>query len=130
MLTTNETPVLTGWQDVCGEEFAENPRALETRARAALEAHPHFHGRARFVRCIAAGDVLRLEGCVPCFYLKQLAQEAVMAIPGMLRIENAIVVASPEGEVVDCDAMAAAYRYDQATRGTNRKRPHATTRPR
>lgn len=114
MLVANQKNVLTGWRDVCGEELAANPRAIERRARAALEAHPHFHGRAKFVRCICENERMRLEGCVPCYYLKQLAQEAVMSAPGMPRISNAIVVASPEGEVVNCETTAESHRYDEA----------------
>lgn len=128
MLVANE-PRLTGWRNVCGEELADNTPAIEARARAALEAHPHFHGRTEFVRCIYTGDTMRLEGCVPCFYLKQLAQEALMGIPGMPRVVNDIAVASPEGEVVDCEGLANSYRYDHEGAARPKRSPVAA-RPR
>jgi osmotically-inducible protein OsmY len=72
---------------------------LEARAIATLEGHAHFHGRSQFVHCHCVARCLELEGCVPCYYLRQLAQEAVKGIEGIERVDNRIVVASPVGEV-------------------------------
>ncbi len=52
------------------------------------------------MHCNCRNRCLRLEGCVPSFYLKQLAQEAVRDLKGIDRIENQIVVASPVGETL------------------------------
>jgi len=72
---------------------------LEALARLALESHPHFRGRAEFVYCHCDGQTLWLDGCVPTYYLKQLAQEALREFRDMVRIENRISVASPSGEM-------------------------------
>ncbi|MGI6415572.1 MAG: BON domain-containing protein [Thermoguttaceae bacterium] len=45
--------------------------------------------------CECAGDVLYLQGRVPSFYFKQLAQEAVGRLPGVGRVVNQIEVAPP-----------------------------------
>ena len=49
-------------------------RQLEKRARKLLERHPHFRGKMRWVSCRYVDQSLRLVGCVPSYYLKQLAQ--------------------------------------------------------
>lgn len=129
MLTINrEQAVLTGWHEVCSDGYAANDRALEARAVAALEEHPHFHGRSEFVHCRCVDSVLRLEGCVPCYYLKQLAQEAVKGIPGLKRVYNVIVVASPAGEVEGCEANEDCPCADAPSRpkGPSRRRRKAS----
>ena len=86
------------------EPMAACDARLEARARALLEQHPHFHGRSQFIRCHCHDSELHLEGCVPCFYLKQLAQEAVRSIDGVTRVDNQIVVAPPDGHSAHQDA--------------------------
>jgi osmotically-inducible protein OsmY len=53
-----------------------------------------FRGRGNSVHCHSENRCLVLEGMVPTFYLKQLAQEAVRNVPGYERIDNRIVVAN------------------------------------
>jgi osmotically-inducible protein OsmY len=67
---------------------------VEDRAMAILEAHPHFHGRKRWVQCRCSKRRLFLTGTVPTYYLKQLAQEAVRNVDGVDQIVNQIVVVS------------------------------------
>jgi hypothetical protein len=62
-----------------------------------LESHIRFRGKTRFIRCRVDGKRLRLDGCLPSFFLKQLMQEAVRRIPGIEQIDNRIVV-DPEIE--------------------------------
>lgn len=77
-------------------------RRIEVRAAQVFEKHPHFQGRSQFVGIRCTGDRLILEGSLPSFYLKQLAQEAMHELmqddQGVL-VENRIVVASPCGEI-------------------------------
>ena len=40
------------------------------------------------------GDVVILHGCVPTYYLKQVAQTVVMRIDGVKRVENRIMIGS------------------------------------
>jgi hypothetical protein len=44
------------------------------------------------VRCDYCGGVLTLRGCLPTYYLKQLAQSAVARVAGVERIVNEIEV--------------------------------------
>lgn len=74
---------------------------LERKAHRLLGNHPHFRGRMEFVRCHIEGRTLYVDGCLPSWYLKQLAQEALRELENVLQIENRIVVASPSGDVVD-----------------------------
>jgi osmotically-inducible protein OsmY len=52
------------------------------------------------VSCDCRQGVLFLRGPLPTFYLKQLAQEAVARVEGILQVVNETVVdASPLGDV-------------------------------
>jgi osmotically-inducible protein OsmY len=46
------------------------------------------------ISCEFREGVLTLRGCLPSYYLKQVAQEAVVATEGVERVENYIEVAS------------------------------------
>lgn len=71
------------------------PDRLVQAARTRLECSPTFRGRGQWIRFSCEGDCLVLDGFLPSYYLKQLAQEAVRDIPGVGRIDNRIAVASP-----------------------------------
>jgi hypothetical protein len=49
----------------------------------------------RRVRCYVRDGVARLEGCVPTFHQKQLAQEIVRRTQGVKSVHNDIVVRRP-----------------------------------
>jgi osmotically-inducible protein OsmY len=44
------------------------------------------------ISCDYEGGVLTLRGCVPSYYLKQVAQETVAPLEGVARVENQIAV--------------------------------------
>lgn len=79
-----------GWKMSCD---------TEKRAVTLLEANPHFRGRGRWVKCHCWNRQLFLDGKLPSFYLKQLAQETLRDLDGIDKIENRIVVANPRGVV-------------------------------
>jgi osmotically-inducible protein OsmY len=66
-------------------------------------AHPEAEQRLRRsrylalqdVRCIAADDAVYLYGCLPSFYLKQVAQEIAASVEGIQRVVNRIEVHAP-----------------------------------
>jgi osmotically-inducible protein OsmY len=60
--------------------------------RQQLEKHPQFRGRGRLVCSEFHDGVLRLSGCLPSFYLKQLVQALAHRIPGVSRVVNRIDV--------------------------------------
>jgi hypothetical protein len=66
-----------------------------------LEGNPHFNGHWRTIEFHFDGDRLTLGGCLPSFYMKQLAQEAVRSLANSMQIEivNEIVVVDFVGEV-------------------------------
>jgi hypothetical protein len=47
------------------------------------------------VTCDLLDGVLILRGCLPSYYLKQIAQEAVAFLEGVERIDNQIQVVTP-----------------------------------
>jgi len=47
------------------------------------------------VACDCRGGVLVLRGCLPSYYLKQVAQEAVVRLEGVQAIDNQIQVVPP-----------------------------------
>jgi hypothetical protein len=60
----------------------------------ALEAHVHaeLHGRVRDLRVVSDEGGLRLRGCTHTYYVKQLAQHAVMRATSMRIVANEIEV--------------------------------------
>ena len=60
----------------------------------ALEAHVHaqLHGRVRDLRVVAGEGGLRLHGCTHTYYVKQLAQHAVMCATSVRIVANEIEV--------------------------------------
>jgi hypothetical protein len=63
-----------------------------SRIRARLDDHPHFRGRTHLFRIEATGGSVIVSGRVPTYYLKQLLQEAIRAIPGVADIDNCVDV--------------------------------------
>jgi hypothetical protein len=70
---------------------------LAEAARAVLEGHTHFRGRAdRFAFEEVEGGLV-VVGTVPTFYLKQLLQSLLKDIEGVQRIVNRVDVVSSAG---------------------------------
>lgn len=65
---------------------------LVDRATELLENHPHFRGRHQSVYCEHSRGALLLQGTVPSYYLKQLAQEAIRDLVDVIKIVNQIRV--------------------------------------
>ena len=65
---------------------------IEEQARVRLQVSPYQ--AIRRVTCRFDDGVLTLEGRVPTFHYKQLAQTAVAEINGVKRIDNEIAVDS------------------------------------
>jgi len=53
------------------------------------------------VSCDFLDGVLVLRGCLPTYYLKQLAQEAVAALNSVDRIDNQIQVVTPTARSIE-----------------------------
>jgi len=51
----------------------------------------------RDVRCIASDGVVYLHGCLPSYYLKQVAQEITAGVEGVRHVINRIEVLAPAG---------------------------------
>ncbi|TWT78116.1 hypothetical protein Pla123a_09050 [Posidoniimonas polymericola] len=68
---------------------------VELTATEKLEHSSHLFRRS--VSCRFREGVLRLDGRVPTFHLKQIAQSLLDNIDGVSRIENALVVVNPTG---------------------------------
>lgn len=63
---------------------------LEFQVDQRLRATGHLPLRELHV-CIAEGLVI-LRGCVPTYYLKQLAQAVVLGLPGVNEVQNDVDV--------------------------------------
>jgi osmotically-inducible protein OsmY len=64
--------------------------SLERRVTTLLAEHPHL--RRRPLRCEAQDGRVVLQGVVPTWYQKQLAQEALRRVEGVYEIDNRLVV--------------------------------------
>lgn len=65
-------------------------RHLQTRVHDALAA-THYYCLQRVLVDVTDGDV-RLRGYVPSYYVKQMAQTAVMNLPDVKKVSNQLVV--------------------------------------
>jgi len=72
---------------------ATAPTKIAEQAEARLRGNAYL--ALKYVSCECRDGVLTLRGCVPSYYLKQVAQAAVAAIDGVSRIKNEIEVAVP-----------------------------------
>ena len=61
--------------------------------RARLEQHPHFRGRSSLFVVELVGETIVLSGRLPSYYLKQLLQETIKLMPGVVNIDNEVDVA-------------------------------------
>jgi hypothetical protein len=66
-------------------------------ARAALEEHVHFRGRADLFVLTAYEDVLVVRGAAPSYYLKQMLQAVLGQVEGVTRVDNQVAVINPRG---------------------------------
>ncbi len=77
----------------CAERATETPDVQPAPADVAerrLRSHPY--PALKTISCDWLGGVLVLRGCLPSYYLKQIAQEAVVSLEGVERIDNQIQV--------------------------------------
>lgn len=82
-------------QPAAGTSPVEKPAVAKARRR--LAKHSHFHHCHRDYRLECRGGRLVIQGRVPSFYLKQVLQEALRDIDGIIEIENQVEVISPTG---------------------------------
>ncbi|MBI3464922.1 MAG: BON domain-containing protein [Planctomycetes bacterium] len=59
----------------------------------ALHSSPYLP--LRTVECTDQGGVLKLQGCVPSYYLKQLAQSLALSVNSSWLVQNEIEVVTP-----------------------------------
>jgi hypothetical protein len=69
-------------------EPGECPIALLAVCRLRGSGYAALHG----VGCTFESGVLHLRGCVPTYYLKQVAQSLVVDLDGVLRVNNQLEV--------------------------------------
>lgn len=63
--------------------------------RERLERHSHFRGRTSLFSIELVEGTIVLSGRLPSHYLKQLLQEAVRLVPGVVDIDNRVLVMRP-----------------------------------
>ena len=83
---------LTGADGSQSNQCSRLRRDAASEFRSRLENHPHFRGRSSWVQARSRGNVLRLSGCLPSFYLKQLVQSIARTVPNVQRVVNRIWV--------------------------------------
>jgi hypothetical protein len=69
---------------------AADPPSLGQRVEASLRGSGYLSLRG--VVCDTRGDIIRLRGCLPTYYLKQLAQTIAAEVEGVRLIINRIIV--------------------------------------
>jgi hypothetical protein len=71
-------------------------KALVLLVRERLEQHPHFRGRSSLLAIELVEGTIVLSGRLPSHYLKQLLQEAIRRMPGVVNIDNQVDVVWPK----------------------------------
>jgi len=71
-------------------ESRTSQASIKDLAERSLHSNPYL--ALKNISCDYLDGVLFLHGCLPSYYLKQLAQEAVSDLAGVDRIENHIEV--------------------------------------
>jgi osmotically-inducible protein OsmY len=66
---------------------------LKELAEGRLRRNPYL--ALKSVSCECRDGVLVLRGCLPSYYLKQVAQEAVASLEGVAAVDNQIQVVTP-----------------------------------
>ncbi len=79
--------------DQDGTELPSTELVLLVRAR--LEQHPHFRGRSSQYTIALVDETIVMTGQFPSFYLKQLLQEVIKVMPGVVSIDNQVHVVWP-----------------------------------
>ena len=69
--------------------------AHDLKAAAAASLFDSGYAALNFVGCEVRGDQVILQGSVPTYYLKQLAQAFVQRVAGVGRVENRLAVRKP-----------------------------------
>jgi osmotically-inducible protein OsmY len=67
--------------------------------RAENELRRNAYVALKNISCEYHDGVLVLNGCLPTYYLKQVAQEAIARVDGVQRVENRIAVVSPSSRL-------------------------------
>lgn len=62
---------------------------------AEKQLHDNAYHVLKNIHCSVEGGALVLRGSLPSFYLKQMAQETVVTLPGVAEIVNLIQVVPP-----------------------------------
>jgi osmotically-inducible protein OsmY len=62
-------------------------------AERCLSSNPYL--ALKNISCELLDGVLVLRGCLPSYYLKQIAQEAVASLEGVAAVDNQIQVVAP-----------------------------------
>lgn len=75
----------------------KSARGVVRAARAALEGHVHFGGRADLFVLTAYEDVLVVRGAAPTFYIKQMLQAVLGQVDGVTRVDNQVAVINSRG---------------------------------
>ena len=75
------------------ESGSDRSRAVTMAAKVRLKESPHW--AIRSLTCECYDGVLFLRGHLPSFYQKQLAQETVGKLEGVLQVVNEAVVDAP-----------------------------------
>jgi osmotically-inducible protein OsmY len=77
----------------CAERATETRNPQADLAERSLRSNSYL--ALKNISCDLLDGVLVLRGCLPTYYLKQIAQEVVAHLEGVKRIENQIQVVTP-----------------------------------
>jgi osmotically-inducible protein OsmY len=91
----NREDPLDGWDYKVDAQASGSvwPEGLKELAERCLRGTSHL--ALKNISCVYRDGVFVLQGCVPTYYLKLVAQEVVRQLEGVERIDNQIQVVAP-----------------------------------
>jgi hypothetical protein len=72
---------------------------IEKLACQCVRLHPRLYSVSEVIAFDKEGQTLIVRGEVPTFYLKQLLQETLRALPGVARVDNQVNVTPRQKQV-------------------------------
>jgi osmotically-inducible protein OsmY len=85
-----------------GQSPAGTKPLADVAERAERELRRNAYVALKNIACEHRDGVLTLTGCLPTYYLKQVAQEAVTRVDGVERVDNRIDVVSVPSRGSSC----------------------------
>ncbi len=92
---------------------------IVAKAYQCLDCHPHFRRRRLNIQIRIEESVLRLEGRLPSYYLKQILQTVLRQLDGVSGIQNDVEVFNPSDPLGGFESLNKQGKHDVQNQNKN-----------